>query len=113
LSGILSISDGSVKTIIKQRVQYLKVCALWILHLLTDEHEEYTAASGAINVTAQAGRGPFIYLFIYSVVTVDETWLHYFIPRANVLQCSGITQNSYFVLYCDMSKESRPLQHHH
>jgi len=27
LSGILNISDGSVKTIIKQHLQYLKVCA--------------------------------------------------------------------------------------
>jgi hypothetical protein len=36
LSGILNISDGSVKTIIKQHVQYLKLCAQRILRLLTD-----------------------------------------------------------------------------
>ena len=39
LSGILNISDGSVKTIIKQHLQYLKVCARWIPRLLTDKHE--------------------------------------------------------------------------
>jgi len=49
LSGILNISDGSVKTIIKQNLQYLKVCARWIPRLLTDEHE-YTALSGAVFV---------------------------------------------------------------
>ena len=38
LSGILNISDGSVKTIIKQHLQYSKVCARWIPRLLTDEH---------------------------------------------------------------------------
>jgi len=38
LSGILNISDGSVKTIMKQHLQYSKVCARLISHLLTDEH---------------------------------------------------------------------------
>ena len=60
LSGILNISDGSEKTIIKQHLQYSKVCARWIPRLLTDEHE-YTAASGAIIVVAvRAGRGLFL-----------------------------------------------------
>jgi hypothetical protein len=39
LSGILNVSDGSVKIIIKQHLQYSKVCARWIPRLLTDEHE--------------------------------------------------------------------------
>jgi len=39
LSGILNISDGSVKTIIKQHLPYSKVCARWIPRLLTDEHK--------------------------------------------------------------------------
>ena len=39
LSRILNISDGSVKTIINQHLQYSKVYAQWILHLLTDEHK--------------------------------------------------------------------------
>ena len=39
LSGIINISDGSVKTIIKQHLQYSKVCAQWIPRLLTDEHK--------------------------------------------------------------------------
>jgi len=39
LSGILNISDGSVKTIVKQHLQYSKACAQWIPCLLTDEHD--------------------------------------------------------------------------
>ena len=39
LSGILNVSDGNVKTIIKQHLQYSKVCARWIQRLLTDEHK--------------------------------------------------------------------------
>ena len=39
LSGILNISDGSVTTIIKQHLQYFKVCAQWIPHLLMDKHK--------------------------------------------------------------------------
>ena len=39
LSGILNISDGSVKTTIKQQLQYMRVRAQWIPHLLTDEHK--------------------------------------------------------------------------
>jgi transposase len=39
LSGIRNISDGSVKTIIKQHLQYSKVCAQWIPCLLMGEHK--------------------------------------------------------------------------
>ena len=53
---------------------------------LTDEHE-YTAASGAVIVVAvRAGRG----LFLDSIVTTDETWVHYFTPeskRSSVQWC--------------------------
>jgi len=48
LSGILNISDGSVKTIIKQHLQYSKVCATFI----DRQTQEYTAASGTIIVVA-------------------------------------------------------------
>ena len=89
LSGILNISDGNVKTIIKQHLQYSKVCARWIPHLLSDEHE-YTAASGAIIIVAVwAGRGFFWILSWQQMRHGCITSC----PRANVLQCSGITQN--------------------
>ena len=39
LSGILNISDGSMKTSIKQHLQYSKVCTRWIPRLLTDKQK--------------------------------------------------------------------------
>ena len=39
LSGILNISEGSVKTIIKHHLQYSEVCARWIPRVLTDVHK--------------------------------------------------------------------------
>jgi len=77
LSGILNINDGSVKTIIKQHLQYSKVCARWIPRLLTDE-DEYMAASGTNVVAVPAGRG----LFLDSTMTTDKTWVHYFTPES-------------------------------
>jgi len=41
--------------------------------------QEYTGASGAVIVVAvRAGRG----LFLDSIVTSDETWVHYFTPES-------------------------------
>jgi len=39
LAGILNISDGCVKTIVKQHLQCSQMCAQWIPRLLTDEHK--------------------------------------------------------------------------
>jgi len=41
--------------------------------------QEYMAASGAVIVVAvQAGRG----LFLDTIVTTDEMWVHYFMPES-------------------------------
>jgi len=46
--------------------------------------QEYTAASGTIVVvTVRAGGG----LFLDSIVTTDETWVHYFMPES---KCSSL-----------------------
>jgi hypothetical protein len=71
LSGILSNSDGSVKTIIEQHLQYSKVCALWIPHLLTDEHKMSARLQVEQSMSRHKQEGDL--LFIYSVTTVGET----------------------------------------
>jgi len=40
--------------------------------------QEYMAASGTIIVTVRAGKG----LFLDSIVTMDEMWVHYFTPES-------------------------------
>jgi len=74
LSGILNISDGSVKTIIKQHLQYSKVSARRIPRLLTDEHKStgLQVAQSCCRGTNRKGA------FLGSIVTTDETWVHYF-----------------------------------
>jgi len=79
LSGILNISDGSVKTIIKQHLRYSKVCARWISHLLTDEHKStwLQVAQSLLSRYKQEGD-----IFLDSIMTTDETWVHYFMPES-------------------------------
>jgi len=83
LSGILNISDGSVKTIIKQHLQYSKLCARLIPLLLTDEHKS-TRLQVAQSLLRYEQEGD---IFLDSIVTTDETWVHYFTPGS---KCSSM-----------------------
>ena len=70
LSGILNISDGSVKTIIEQNLQYSKMCTRWSPRLLTDEHKStrLQVAQSLLSRYEQEGD-----IFFNSIVTTDET----------------------------------------
>jgi hypothetical protein len=81
LSGILNISYGSVKTIIKQHLQYSKVCARWIPRLLTDEHK-----STQLQVRYEQ-EGDFFWILSWQRTRLGCITSR---PRANVLQCSGV-----------------------
>jgi len=88
LSGILYISDGSVKTTIKQHLQYLKVCAWWIPRLLTNTRvHDCKLHNHCCRGTSRKGT-----FFILSWPRKRRGCITS-CPRANVLQCSGITQN--------------------
>ena len=39
IASCTGISEGSVQTILKKRLDLRKVCALWVPHLLTEEHK--------------------------------------------------------------------------
>ena len=79
LSGILYISDGSVETIIKQHLRYSKVCARWIPHFLMDERKStrLQVAQSLLSLYEQEGD-----VFSDSIMTTDETWVHYFMPES-------------------------------
>jgi len=85
LSRILNISDGSVKTFIKQYLQYLKVCARWIPRLLTDEHKSTRLQVAQTLLSQYKQEGDFF--FLDSTVTTDKTWVHYFTPES---KCSSM-----------------------
>lgn len=89
LYSMLSISKGSVQTIIKD-LGYSKVCARWVPRILTDRHKE-TRKTIAINLLHRyETEGEE---FLSNIVTGDETWVHFFYqnPRGN--QWNGITQH--------------------
>ena len=61
LSGILNISDCSVKTIIKQHLQYSEVCARRIPRLPTDEHKS-TQLQVAQSLSWYKQKGDFFWI---------------------------------------------------
>jgi len=76
---MLSISVGSVEDIVKYHVHYRKVNARWVPHTLTDVNKmvRMQAASRLLQQFEDEGDA-----FFKSIVTTDETWVHYFIPES-------------------------------
>jgi len=74
----LNISVGSVEILIK-RLKYSKVSARWISRLLNPEHKEkrLIAATQLLQRFEKNGAN-----FLESIVTCDETWVHYFTPES-------------------------------
>ena len=76
---MLSISVGSVEDIVKYHLHYHKVNAQWVPRTLTDMNKmvHMQAASCLIQQFEDEGDA-----FLKSIVTTDETWVHYFIPES-------------------------------
>lgn len=77
LGAMLSISVGSVEDIVKYHLHYCKVNARWVPHTLMDMNKMVCmqAASRLLQQFEDEGDA-----FLKSIVTTDETWVHYFIP---------------------------------
>jgi len=87
LSEILNISDSSVKTIIKQHLQYSKVCARRSPRLLTDKHKSIRLqVVQSLLRYEQEGDFFFILSWQWTRCGCITSCL-----RENVLQCSGVT----------------------
>ena len=89
LSGILNISDGGVKTIIKQHFQYSKVCAWWIPRLLMDKHKSSLLQVAQSLLSRYKQEGDFLWILSWRRTRCGCITSR---PRANDLQCSGVTQ---------------------
>jgi len=78
LGAMLSISAGSVEDIVKYHLHYGKVNARWVPRTLTDVNKmvRMQAASRLLQQFEDEGDA-----FLKSIVTTDETRVHYFIPR--------------------------------
>ena len=72
------ISEGSVQTILKKRLDLRKVCAKWIPHLLTEEQTPHRLKCVRERLKTYKGCNSRI---ISNLLPGDETWVHMFAPQ--------------------------------
>ena len=72
------ISEGSVQTILKKRLDLRKVCARWVPHLLTEKQKTQRLICARELLKTDKGCNC---RFISNLLTDDETWVHMFEPQ--------------------------------
>ena len=72
------ISEGSVQTILKKRLDLRKVCARWVPHLLTEEQKTQRLKCAQELLKTYKGCNSRV---ISNLLTGDETWVHIFKPQ--------------------------------
>ena len=78
LSSCTGISEGSVQTIMKKRLDRRKVCARWVPHLLTEEQKTQRLKCAHELLKTYKGCNSRV---ISNLLTGDETWMHMFEPQ--------------------------------
>ena len=91
IASCTGISEGSVQTILKKRVDLRKVCARWVPHLLTEEQKTQRLKCARELLKTYKGCNSRV---ISNLLTGDETWVHMFEPqrRADNKQWKGKDQ---------------------
>ena len=72
------ISEGSVQTILKKRLDLRKDCARWVPHLLTEEPKTQCLICARELLKTYKGCNSRV---ISNLLTGDETWVHMFEPQ--------------------------------
>ena len=72
------ISEGSVQTILKKRLDLRNVCARWVPHLLTEEQKTQHLKCARELLKTYKGCNSRV---ISNLLTGDETWVHMFKPQ--------------------------------
>ena len=78
LTSCTGISEGSVKTILKKRLDLRKVCAKWVPHLLTEEQKTQRLKYAQELLKTYKSCNSRV---ISNLLTGDETWVHMFEPQ--------------------------------
>ena len=73
----LGISHGNVSTILHDRLGMRKLTACWVPKSLSDE--QMAARASVYSALLERFRSKDD--FLLRLVTVDETWVHYYEPR--------------------------------
>ena len=72
------ISEGSVQTMLKKRLDLRKVCARWVPHLLTEEQKTQRLKCARELLKTCKGCNSRV---ISNLLTGDEIWVHMFEPQ--------------------------------
>ena len=75
IASCTGISEGSVQTILKKRLDLRKVYSRWVLHLLTEEQKTQCLKCAWELLKTYKG------WVISNLLTGDETWVHMFEPQ--------------------------------
>ena len=78
IASCTGISEGSVQTILKKRLDLRKVCARWVPHLLTEEQKTQCLKCARELLKTYKGCNSRA---ISNFLTGDETWVHIFEPQ--------------------------------
>ena len=78
IASCTGISEGSVQTILKKRLDLRKVCARWVPHLLTEHQKTQRLECAQELLKTYKGYNSRV---ISNLLTGDETWVHMFEPQ--------------------------------
>ena len=78
IASCTGISEGSVQTILKKRLDLRKVCTRWVPHLLTEEQKTQCLKCAWELLKTYKGCNSRV---ISNLLTCDETWVHMFEPQ--------------------------------
>ena len=78
IASCTGISEGSVQTILKTRLDMKKVCARWVPHLFTEEQKTQRLKCARELLITYKGCNNRV---ISNLLTGDETWVHMFEPQ--------------------------------
>ena len=78
IASCTGMSEGSVQTILKKRLELSKVCARWVPHLLTKEQKTQRHKYAWELLKTYKGCNSRV---ISNLLTDDETWVHMFEPQ--------------------------------
>ena len=78
IASCTGISEGSVQTILKKRLDLRKVCARWVPYLLTEDQKTQCLKCARELLKTYKGCNSQV---ISNLLTGDETWVHMFEPQ--------------------------------
>ena len=78
IASCTGISEGSVQTILKKRLDLRKVCAKWVPHLLTEEQKTQRLKCARELLKTYKSYNSWV---ISNLLTGGETWVHMFEPQ--------------------------------